>query len=463
MSVPNWVSDSVFYQIFPDRFANGNPQLDPVNAHAWGAPPTLWHFQGGDFQGVIDHFDYLLDLGINAIYFNPVFYSTSNHRYNTTDYFKIDPRLGGMDDFKRLLDMAHYHNVRIILDGVFNHCGRGFFAFNDVMENQEYSAYRDWYHIKHFPMDAYSPGLAQDYLAWWGIKSLPKFNTNHPPVRKYLLDVARYWIEVGIDGWRLDVPNEIDDDTFWAEFRHIVKSINPQAYLVGEIWTVDPRWVGPSHFDGVLNYPLRDAIIRFIHSNTLTAAQFVNKCVDLFSVYPAENIPAMYLTLGSHDTERVLTKMEVSIAKVKLAYAMIFSLPGAPGIYYGDEIGLPGGKDPDCRRAFPWDRALWNEELRDWVKHLISTRKQYLVIRVGGFSPLFADDEIKCLAFYRKSTQESIMVVINASDQQQILKLTPEVNNSRIEMSNVLGNERYPITNDIITISMPPFSCVWLI
>ncbi len=462
MSVPNWVKDSIFYQIFPDRFANGNPRLDPPNVNAWGSPPDLWHFQGGDFQGVIDRFDYLLDLGVNAIYFNPIFYSSSNHRYNTSDYYKIDPILGNMDDFKRLIDLAHSHQMRVILDGVFNHCGRGFFAFNDLLENQEWSAFRDWFHVRHFPIDAYTPGQAQDYLAWWGIKSLPKFNTNHPPVRKYLLDVARYWVEAGIDGWRLDVPNEIDDDSFWGEFRHIVKSINPDAYLVGEIWTVDPRWVGPTHFDGVLNYPLRDAIIRFIHSNTLTSTQFIGKCTDLFSIYPAENVPAMYLTLGSHDTERVLTKMEGSIAKVKLALSLIFSLPGVPGIYYGDEIGLPGGKDPDCRRAFPWDEDQWNQDLRNWVKLLISARKQYPEMRGGSFSPLYVDDENKCFAFSRSLTTEKMIVVINASTVLQTLKIPLEMNDYPVEINNVLGSDRYAVVDGTITISMPLWSCAWL-
>jgi cyclomaltodextrinase / maltogenic alpha-amylase / neopullulanase len=462
MSVPTWVQDSIFYQIFPDRFANGNPHIDPPNVNAWGAPPDLWHFQGGDFQGVIDRFDYLLDLGINAIYFNPIFYSCSNHRYNTSDYYKIDPLLGNMDDFKRLIDLAHSHQVRVVLDGVFNHCGRGFFAFNDLLENQEWSAFRDWFHVRHFPIDAYTPGQAQDYLAWWGIKSLPKFNTNHPPVRKYLLDVARYWIEAGIDGWRLDVPNEIDDDSFWGEFRHIVKSINPEAYLVGEIWTVDPRWVGPTHFDGVLNYPLRDAIIRFIHSNTLTSTQFIGKCTDFFSIYPAENVLAMYLTLGSHDTERVLTKMEGSIAKVKLALGFIFSLPGVPGIYYGDEIGLPGGKDPDCRRAFPWDKDQWNQDLRNWVKLLISARKQFPEMRGGSFSPLFVDDENKCLAFSRSLAAEKMIVVMNASPVLQTLKIPLEMNGDPLEIKNVLGSDHYVVAGGIITISMPPWSCAWL-
>ncbi|HEB65204.1 MAG TPA: alpha-amylase, partial [Chloroflexi bacterium] len=236
MAAPAWIQDAVFYQIFPDRFANGEPANDPPNVEPWGAPPTLWGFQGGDLRGVMQRFEYLLDLGVTALYFNPIFLSSSNHRYNTYDYFRIDPKLGTLEDFHALLNLAHRHGVRVLLDGVFNHCGRGFFAFADVLENGEHSPYRGWFHIHRFPVDAFSPGKAQDYEAWWGFKSLPKFNTATQAVREYIFSVARYWLEQGIDGWRLDVPNGIDDDAFWAEFRRIVKRVNPRAALIGEIW-----------------------------------------------------------------------------------------------------------------------------------------------------------------------------------------------------------------------------------
>ena len=233
MTVPYWVQDAIFYQIFPDRFNNGDLGNDPPNVKDWGSPPTIWDFQGGDLRGVIQKIDYLLDLGINAIYFNPIFQATSNHRYNISDYFKIDQKLGDEEEFKALLEIAHHNNLKVIIDGVFNHCGRGFFAFNDVLENNSHSPYIDWFHLNNLPPDAYSPGDAYDYDAWWKLKSLPKFNTGNPRVRSYIFDVARYWIRLGADGWRLDVPNEIDDDSFWAEFRQVVKSENPDAYLVG--------------------------------------------------------------------------------------------------------------------------------------------------------------------------------------------------------------------------------------
>ena len=203
MSVPDWVQDAVFYQIFPDRFAR-SPANDRPHLAAWGTPPTLNGFQGGDLRGVMEHFDYLLDLGINALYFNPIFQSSSTLRYNTDDYYRIDQRLGSRADFDALLDLAHRNGVRVVLDGVFNHCGRGFFAFHDLVENGDESIYRDWFHVRRFPLRAYEPGKARNYLGWWGYKSLPKFNTNDPQVRQYLLDVARYWVDAGIDGWRLD-------------------------------------------------------------------------------------------------------------------------------------------------------------------------------------------------------------------------------------------------------------------
>ncbi|HEY5271183.1 MAG TPA: alpha-amylase family glycosyl hydrolase, partial [Anaerolineales bacterium] len=219
MPPPYWVQDAIFYQIFPDRFANGDPTNDPPNLQKWGSTPTVWGFQGGDLRGIIQHFDYLLDLGITAIYLNPIFAATSTHRYNTSDYYQIDPKLGTLADFRALLDTAHRNDVRLVLDGVFNHVGRGFFAFVDVLENGENSPYKGWFHIKDFPLDAYDGGQPENYLGWWNHKDLPKLNTSNKQVRKYIFDVARYWIEQGIDGWRLDVPNEIDDDGFWAEFR----------------------------------------------------------------------------------------------------------------------------------------------------------------------------------------------------------------------------------------------------
>jgi glycosidase len=417
MTVPDWVQDAIFYQIFPDRFANGDTSNDPFNVQPWGAPPQLRGFQGGDLEGVIQKLDYLHDLGINAIYFNPIFRAASNHRYDAHDYFQIDPKLGDLNTFKRLLTLAHGRGIRVILDGVFNHCGRGFFAFSDLVENESDSPYLNWFHVKSFPLHAYDAG-PPNYKCWWDVKSMPKFNTREPQVRKYLLEAARYWIEQGVDGWRLDVPNEIDDNEFWAEFRAVVKAANPQAYTVGEIWEVNPRWVGPRRFDGLMNYPFRKAALGFFAKDELRASQFGQELTRLLSAYPREHVYAQFNPLGSHDTGRMLTLCGGDVARMKLALLFQFTYVGAPSIYYGDEIGMKGGEDPDCRRAFPWDEKQWNADLRAFVKSLASIRKTHPALRRGEYRELYHHDRDGLYVFLRKYDHhhpESIIVVINNS------------------------------------------------
>jgi cyclomaltodextrinase / maltogenic alpha-amylase / neopullulanase len=463
MTVPYWVQDAVFYQIFPDRFANGDLTNDPPNVQPWGSPPNLHGFQGGDLRGIIQQFDYLLDLGVTALYLNPIFLSPSSHRYNTVDYYRIDPKLGDLNDFHSLLRVAHANNVRVILDGVFNHSGRGFFAFSDILENQEHSPYRDWFHIRHLPVDAYGAGRAESFLGWWGHKSLPKFNTNNLQVRRYIMNVARYWIEQGADGWRLDVPNEIDDDSFWAEFRQVVKTANRDAYLVGEIWTADPRWVGQNHFDGLMHYPIRDAMLDFVETGFLSATAFAEKVEGLLELYPRPNVHSMYVTLGSHDTERLRTKLGGSLAKVRLAFSFLFAYPGAPAVYYGDEIGLSGGKDPECRGAFPWNADVWVSELRASVQSMIALRKNWSALRRGSYKRVFVDDRRSCYAFARILGSEKVLVAMNASPTQRYLRL-PVAGlgwaDGRI-LRNLLGREEFLVSGDTLAITLPPWGSVW--
>ncbi len=457
MTVPNWVADAIFYQIFPDRFANGDTGNDPINVKPWGSPPTAHGFMGGDLRGVIQNLDYLLDLGINAIYLNPIFLSSSTHRYNSTDYYRIDPRLGSKADFDDLIKKAHQKNIRIILDGVFNHCGRGFFAFNDVLENQEHSPYREWFHINRFPIDAYTPGDARDYLGWWKHKSLPKFKTATPEVRRYLLEVSRYWIEQGIDGWRLDVPNEIDDDGFWAEFREGVRAINPDAYLLGEIWDISPRWVGETHFDGLMNYPLRTVFLDLL-TGKLPGDQFIGIIDTLIKAYPRENTYAMYQLLGCHDTERVLTVLNGDLQKLKLAYLLQFTFPGCPAIYYGDEVGLEGSKDPECRKAFPWEERLWKPGLRDWVKKMTGLRNQMPALRRGDIKFLESHNAKNTIALIRNLDEEKILVALNAADSPS--EINVEISDFKFHdgqlLRNLIGEGEYTIAGGSLRISLPP-------
>jgi cyclomaltodextrinase len=459
MTVPSWMKDEVFYQIFPDRFDNGDPNNDPINVHPWSSPPDSVHFQGGDLRGIINHLDYLQDLGIQALYLNPIFLSTSNHRYNTVDYFKIDPRLGTMADFSDLVRQLHNRSMHLVLDGVFNHCGRGFYAFTDVLENGRESDYIDWFHIHRFPLDAYSPDQTHNYQAWWGIKSLPKFNTDNQKVRNYIYGVARYWIEMGSDGWRLDVPNEIDDDDFWGNFRDSVKSLNSEAALIGEIWDVQPRWVGDRHFDGLMNYPFRTAILDLLQAGKsgLHTAEAIQKVV---TAYPWENLLCMYNLVGSHDTERILTMLGGRIDLLRLAYLTLFALPGAPAIYYGDEIGLEGGKDPDCRRAFIWDEKSWNLDIRNWIKGLIQARKNHPALRTGQFEIVYGSSTDPVLVIKRSLNEENIIFTVNATSKTQEISISPNISNKPAEgeIQDLIGQKISAFWQDEnLRVSLPPY------
>jgi cyclomaltodextrinase / maltogenic alpha-amylase / neopullulanase len=463
MTVPEWVQDCVFYQIFPDRFANGDTTNDPPNIVPWNSKPTITSYHGGDIRGIIEKMYYLLDLGINAIYLNPIFLAASNHRYNTTDYFEIDPMLGTKTDFYTFLDVAHRNNMRVVIDGVFNHSGRGFFAFNDILENQEASPYTDWFHIKKFPVDAYSPGDATSYEGWWKFKSLPKFNTQNPLVRDYIFKVARYWTEKGIDGWRLDVPNEIDDDVFWYDFRKVVKKVNPEAYLIGEIWDGNPRWVDEEHFDGLMNYPMRTEIIDLL-TQKIDAEKFAENTIAWYTKYPQENSMAMYSLLGSHDTERIFTILEQDNDKAKLAWLFLLSFPGAPAVYYGDEIGVTGGSDPECRTAFPWEESTWKADLRYWIKRFIWIRKEHISLRRGDFQILKVENPESSVAFIRFTEFETTIVLMNTSDKTEVINVTlPAKTKDGTQFYNLLNSEVYSSNQGKLKLSLSRWSGVLLI
>lgn len=452
MTIPQWVQDAIFYQIFPDRFANGDPTNDPPGVAPWGEKPTVHKFQGGDLRGVIEKLNYLADLGITAIYFTPIFEAASTHRYDTTDYFHIDRKLGTLEDFKELLQKAHEHGIKVVLDGVFNHCGRGFFAFHDLLELEEHSGYREWFHVRRFPLNAYTPGKAVNYEGWWGYKGLPKFNTDNPAVRKMILDVAKYWIDLGIDGWRLDVPNEIDDDAFWKEFRQVVKSANTDAYILGEIWDANPRWVNDDHFDAVMNYPVRKALISWLNGE-IAANGFGRQIQQVLDAYPQAHTHAMYVPLGSHDTERILTVFNHQVEKVKLAMLFQFTYPGAPAIYYGDEIGLTGEKDPDCRKAFPWDEKNWNFGLRNFVQKLIHLRKENPELRRGTYRALTVDPQEAVYAYERVYEGERIVVALNGSSEARTVSLRGDWIKGQV-VSDLLSHEKYTIDGEMLNVNL---------
>ncbi|MBE2198701.1 MAG: glycoside hydrolase family 13 protein [Anaerolinea sp.] len=440
VTTPDWVKDAIFYQIFPDRFAhrqtafgsNGYPGK-VTNLQPWGAKPTPRGFQGGDLPGIIDKLDYLTDLGINAIYLNPIFASGSNHRYHTHDYYQVDPILGGNHAFRELLDAAHQRRIRVVLDGVFNHASRGFFQFNHLLECGAESPFIDWFHVHEWPLNAYDRDAPKpNYDAWWNIPALPEFNTDTQAVREFLWDVAVYWVEQGIDGWRLDVPDEIDDDSFWQEFRRRVKAANPDAYIVGELWREAKRWLQGDQFDAQMNYLFtRAAFGYFVGKNmnqadtadmgyglmpTLNARKFAAALNRIHNkLYHPEIVQAQLTMLGSHDTPRLLTIANHDKTAVRLMFLCQMTVAGAPNIYYGDEIGLVGGKDPDCRRAFPWhDKSLWDEELRADVQRYIRLRQELPALRRGDFQILYAKGQV--VVYQRQYQQQTVIVAFNTAD-----------------------------------------------
>jgi neopullulanase len=461
VDTPAWVRDAVFYQIFPDRFAGSARVPKPGPLERWDDPPTNHGFKGGDLLGIAEKLDYLGDLGVTALYLTPIFQSASNHRYHTYDYFHVDPLLGGDAALRELLDLAHAREMRVILDGVFNHTGRGLWQFHHILENGAASPYRDWFHIDPdvlegrrefmpYPLRDTPQGAALGYQAWWGLPALPKLNTDHPEVRGFLLSVAEHWLRFGIDGWRLDVPTEIDDPSFWAAFRTRCRAVRGDAYLVGEIWVTAPDWVGGDRFDALMNYPLAEAILGYVggpsldmsvvsaqeqyrdHLRPLDGPGFGGRLGTLLGAYDADVVAVQLNLLGSHDTPRALTVLGGDVSAARMAVLLQSFLPGAPCIYYGDEVGLAGGIDPDNRRAFPWDEDQWDHALRAFVRSVLALRAGEPALRHGATSAIGAVGP--ALALERRVDDARLVLAINAGTEPIDLEVTiDDVDRGRLE------------------------------
>lgn len=396
--VPKWAKEAVFYQIMPDRFAKGNPLIDPEGTEIWGGTPRLDNFFGGDLQGVLNHIDDLLELGINAIYFTPIFVSPSNHKYDIMDYKRVDPHFGDNDLMKKLVEECHNKGIRVMLDAVFNHCSDKFPPFQDVLVKGEYSVYKDWFHINSFPARVVDGIPTYDTFGFFG--NMPKFNTANPEVKSYLLEVAGYWIkEIKVDGWRLDVANEVDHH-FWRDFRKVVKAANSEAYIVGEVWSDSLTWLLGDQFDSVMNYPFSGTVLEFFNGG-ISSRTFSNRIGALLMRYPQQTNEVVFNLLSSHDTPRLLTCLGEDKRRLKLAVVFLFTFMGTPCIYYGDEIGLTGNEDPDCRKCMEWDAEKQDLELYNFYKIMIDLRKKNKALREGRFRILQAGDEDCCIVYER--------------------------------------------------------------
>lgn len=401
-----WVKQTVWYQIFPDRFANGNPDNDPEGTLPWGSEdPDRENFFGGDIQGVINQLDYLEDLGINGIYFCPIFEASSNHKYDTIDYMKIDPAFGDAETFKKLVDECHKRGMKVMLDAVFNHIGDSSPQWQDVLENGEASKYVDWFHINEFPTsykkgenfeDAYD--ITYDVFA--ANPHMPKLNTANPEVQEHLLNIARYWIEAfDIDAWRLDVANEVDH-AFWKKFRQVCDEAKDDFYILGEIWHSSQSWLQGDEFHAVMNYAFTDAIMGYFVKEELSLSKMVSEMNNQLMLYRDQTNQMQFNILDSHDTPRLLTEANEDKDIMKQAMAFTYIQPGVPCLYYGDEIGLTGKMDPDCRKCMVWEEEKQDRDLHQFVKKLIGIRKEQQEILSEG------------TLYWRQVSEESGVIIL---------------------------------------------------
>jgi len=429
---PEWVRDAVFYQIFPDRFRDGDatnqPELprrpegrswhiDDRYLEEWGAEPAHFNFMGGDLAGITEKADYLEDLGVTAIYLNPIFAAESNHRYDAADYERIDPALGDGDDFDDLTDALEDRDIRLLLDCVFNHTGDEHYAFQDVEEKGRESRYWDWYFVEGWPISKNPP----NYKCWWDFGDLPQLDTSNDEVVRHLMKVGKDWLDEGAHGWRLDVPNEVDavNPGFWPEFRRQIKQQDPDAYIVGEIWTDARSWLQGDKFDAVMNYPVRSAALEFIvKDGQLDARGFHESLGRQLATYPEPALQVQFNLLGSHDTPRVRTLAGGDARRVRLAMTFLFAWPGAPVIYYGDEVGLEGGKDPQCRRCYPWDEPEAQDRTTlEHVRRLGSLRSDERALRRGYVEFLHAEGDVAAFARVAEAGDAGrpVVCILNAS------------------------------------------------
>jgi glycosidase len=468
---PEWAKDGVFYQIFPERFRNGDPGNDPDFSEPyyegvtklpssgrtngeyfhfvrnWGdvsglsrspyrtdGRPDYYSFYGGDIAGVMEKLPYLKDLGVTIIYFNPLNQARSNHKYDPLDYMTIDPHFADEATFKEFVKAAHGLGIRIIVDKAFNHTGNWHFAFIDSRDKGRESVYWDWYEWKRWPLPEGDITNPLDYYdCWWGFGIHPNLNFDlsrpnnqengitdagsaqpNTDLVEYILDVARYWLgELGIDGFRLDVPNEVPF-WFWKEFRRVVDEVNPDAFLIGEIWGNAMQWLGPYGFHSTMNYKFfREPVLKFFALGQGSAAQFDRELAPGRSLYPKQATQVMMNLVGSHDTERFLTIASNKEDRLMLAALFQMTYLGIPQIYYGDEVGMTGGKDPDNRRPFTWG---WKdnprqERIHDFYRKIIGIRHAYPALRTGAFRTVLAEGKV--YSYLRENDDDRVAVVLN--------------------------------------------------
>lgn len=468
---PDFLKGGLIYQIFPDRFYNSKTPKKNVPEgrvmRKWGEEP-YWHesqmngiwnndYFGGDLKGVEEKLEYLSGLGVSCIYLNPIFEAHSNHRYDTADYEKIDSLLGDESDLESLCKKAHGLGISVILDGVFSHTGCDSKYFNMYNRyntvgayNSKSSPYFSWYKFTDYP---------NGYKSWWGIKLLPEVSEEDEGYREYICGkngILRRWLRLGISGWRLDVADELPD-VFLDDLRKAVKEENENAVIIGEVWEDATnkfaygerrRYLLGEQLDSVMNYPFADAILNYVKFGNAQA--FMSGIMSIVENYPPCVVNVLMNHIGTHDTERAITRLAgesaegkdrawqhshnqlsdydylKGISMMKLASLIQYTLPGVPSLYYGDEAGMQGMKDPFNRACFPWDNI--NKELYKWYKRLGEIRRGCKAFKEGSFEPLYAADG--AIAYVRRSEENSVLTAVNNSNSELQIPVGEEWDNS---------------------------------
>ena len=354
-----WLNNAVFYQIFIDRFDKASEKDESYINASWGDLPTPKSFFGGDLDGICKHLDYIQELGVTALYLNPIFKSLSNHKYDIIDYYEIDEMFGGKEAFKRLVKACHERGIKIILDAVFNHVSEKFYPFDQVMALGKQSEYFDWFVIDGDKINA----DRDNYDCFAACKYMPKLNTNNPEVQSYLIDVAKHYItEYGIDGWRLDVADEVSHD-FWRQMRRKIKAVNPDAVLIGENWHNSESFLQGDQFDSIMNYGVTKAFLDFFAREIIDEKGFAEALNAQLMRYTDTTNNMMFNLLDCHDTHRFYSEVGCDARKLMRALLTLVFLPGSINLYYGTEILTEGGYDPDSRRTFDFEK-LNNSEIK---------------------------------------------------------------------------------------------------
>lgn len=424
--VPDWAKGAVFYQIFPERFDNGDPANDPEGCVPWDSDPgedrffgNKESFFGGDLQGVIRRLDFLSALGINAIYLTPIFQAETYHKYDTVDFKKVDPHFGDLELLKKMVRECHERGIRVVLDAVFSLCSFYSVYFQDVVEKGPQSPYYDWFYVNEWPIGTEPP----TYRAWADYWLMPKLNTSNPDVQRFLIEIGQYWIrEADIDGWRLDTADEVSHD-FWRQFRKAVQACKPDVFLLGEIWHDPSPWLRGDQFDSVMNYPLQKLCIEFFARGTIDGRQFRNGITVLQTRHTRQVNEAMFNLLDSHDTVRFLDLCGGDERKLKLAVAFMLTYPGAPCIYYGSEVGMTGGSVSNGqRRGMVWNERDWNWDLLNFYRAMIGLRNRSSALSKGTFRWVDNPDG-RLLAWARESHEETVYVLLNMLDTEAAIQM----------------------------------------